>query len=60
MAVVIGYLLDSKFLSRQTRAFLGWAMLFVLANAVFIGGVFAMRESHKGVALAKLLSVRKT
>jgi hypothetical protein len=57
MGVGIGYLLDLEFLSRRKRAFLGWTVLFVLANAVFIGGVFPMCESHRGVAPAKLLSV---
>jgi hypothetical protein len=56
MEVDIGYLPDLKALSRRERAFLGWTVLLVLANAVFVGGVFPMRESHRGVAPMKLLS----
>jgi hypothetical protein len=53
----MGYILDLKFLSRRKRAFVGWTFLFVLANAVFIGGVFLMMESHCGIPPVKLLSV---
>ena len=60
MAVVIGILLDLKFLSRRNRAFLGWTFLFVFANAVFIGGVFPMRQSHRGVPPAQLLDVNNS
>lgn len=57
MAVFLGFLLDLKFLSRRKRAFLGWTFLFVLANAVFIAGVFPMRKSHRGVPPKELLDV---
>jgi MFS family permease len=56
-AVLMGYILDLNFLSRRKRAFVGWTFLFVLANAVFIGGVFPMMESHRGIPPVKLLSV---
>jgi hypothetical protein len=44
-------------MGRMKRAFLGWTVLCVLANAVFLVDVFLMCESHRGVALAKLLSL---
>lgn len=47
MAIMTGLILDLKFFSRRTRAFVGWTFLFVLANAVFIAGVFPMQESHR-------------
>lgn len=51
MAVVMGMMLDWKAIgTRRRRAFVGWAVLFVLLNAVFIGGVFPARRSHRGVA----------
>lgn len=48
MAVIIGIILDLKFLIRGHRAFLEWTVLFVLANAVFTVGVFPTRESQRG------------
>lgn len=59
MAVAMGVLLDLKLLgeSRRRRAFIGWTFLFVLLNAVFIGGVFPMRLSHRGVPPAHLIDV---
>ncbi|KAL1964468.1 hypothetical protein VTN77DRAFT_6894 [Rasamsonia byssochlamydoides] len=59
MAVFMGFLLDLKLLgsSRRRRAFIGWTFLFVLLNAVFIGGVFPMRLSHRGVPPAHLIDV---
>jgi hypothetical protein len=56
-AVLMGYILNLNFLSRSKRAFVGWTFLFVLANAMFIGGVFLMMESHRGIPPTKLLSV---
>jgi len=58
MAVILGLILDVKFLSRRKRAFLGWTILFVLANATFIAGVFPMRKSHRGVPQEELLDVK--
>jgi hypothetical protein len=50
MAVLMGMLLDWRAIgNRRRRAFIGWAVLFVLLNAVFIGGVFPARRSHRGV-----------
>ncbi|KAF7194445.1 UNC93-like protein [Pseudocercospora fuligena] len=40
-----------------TRAFINWTFLFVFLNAVLIGGIWPVRESHRGVPPAKLLSV---
>jgi hypothetical protein len=59
MAVVMGILLDLKVIcnSRRRRDFIGWGFLFVLLNAVFIGGVFPMRLSHRGVPLAHPIDV---
>ncbi|GAD92151.1 conserved hypothetical protein [Paecilomyces variotii No. 5] len=59
MAVMMGILLDLKVLckSRRRRAFIGWGFLFVLLNAVFIGGVFPMRISHRGVPPEHLIDV---
>lgn len=58
MAVAVGFLLDWKVVgSRRRRAFVGWTFLFVLLNAVFIGGVFPMRPSTRGVAPEHLLDV---
>lgn len=58
MAVVVGILLDLKVLgSRRRRAFIGWGFLFVLINAVFIGGVFPARRSQRGEPPAHLLDV---
>lgn len=49
MAVIMGTMLDWKAIgNRRRRAFVGWAVLFVLLNAVFIGGVFPARSSHRG------------
>jgi MFS family permease len=44
-AVLMGYILDLKFLSRRKRAFVGWTFLFL------------MMESHCGIPPVKLLSV---
>jgi hypothetical protein len=50
MAVIMGMLLDLKAIGgRRRRAFVCWGVLFVLLNAVFIGGVFPARISHRGV-----------
>jgi hypothetical protein len=57
MAVFLGLLLDLKCLSRRNRAFFRCALLFVLANAVFVAGVFPIRKSHRGVPLKELLDV---
>jgi len=58
MAVIVGILLDSKRLGgRRRRAFIGWGFLFVLINAVVIGGVFPARRSQRGVPPAHLLDV---
>ncbi|KAJ5621668.1 hypothetical protein N7528_006451 [Penicillium herquei] len=58
MAVTLGLLLDfSKLGGRRRRAFFGWGFLFFLINAVFIGGVFPARASHRGVAPKHLLDV---
>lgn len=58
MAVVVGLLLDLGMVgSRRRRAFVGWTFLFVLLNAVFIGGIFPMRRSHRGTPPAHLLDV---
>ncbi|KAJ5707675.1 hypothetical protein N7488_007476 [Penicillium malachiteum] len=58
MAVTLGLLLDfSKLGGRRRRAFFGWGLLFFLINAVFIGGVFPARASHRGVAPEHLLDV---
>ena len=58
MAVCTGFLLDLKWAgSRRRRAFIGWTFLFVLLNAVFIGGVFPMRVSHRGQPPPKVLDV---
>lgn len=57
MAVGIGFLLDLKFFSRRKRAFIGWTFLFILLNAVFIGGIFPMRESERGVPPEVLIDV---
>lgn len=58
MAVVVGLMLDLGLLgSRRRRAFVGWTFLFVLLNAVFIGGIFPMRLSHRGTPPAHLLDV---
>lgn len=57
-AVILGLLLDFKKLGdRRRRAFIGWTLLFVLINAVFIGGVFPARESQRGQSPAHLLDV---
>ncbi|KAJ5623639.1 hypothetical protein N7490_012244 [Penicillium lividum] len=58
MAVILGLLLDfTKLGGRRRRAFIGWGLMFVLINAVFIGGVFPARESHRGHPPAHLLDV---
>lgn len=58
MAVCMGFLLDLKWVgNRRRRAFVGWTFLFVLINAVFIGGVFPMRLSHRGQPPPQLLDV---
>ncbi|KAJ5730686.1 uncharacterized protein N7483_005194 [Penicillium malachiteum] len=58
MAVILGLLLDfSKLGGRRRRAFVGWGILFFLINAVFIGGVFPARASHRGVSPEHLLDV---
>lgn len=61
MAVGTGFLLDLKWIkSRRRRAFMGWTFLFVLLNAVFIGGVWPMRVSERGQPPPKLLDVYDT
>lgn len=61
MAVGTGFLLDLKWIqSRRRRAFIGWTFLFVLINAVFIGGVWPMRESHRGQPPPQRLDVNDT
>lgn len=57
MAVGIGFLLDLKYFSRRKRAFIGWTFLFTLITAVFIGGVFPMQESERGVPPSTLIDV---
>lgn len=58
MAVAVGLLLDVKGLGGQRRrAFVGWGFLFVLLNAVFMGGVFPARISKRGHPPAHLLDV---
>ncbi|KAJ5538874.1 hypothetical protein N7494_008353 [Penicillium frequentans] len=57
-AVILGLLLDyTKLGGRRRRAFIGWAFLFVLINAVFVGGMFPARESHRGHPPGHLLDV---
>lgn len=58
MAVISGLLLDFKRLGgRRQRAFIGWGFLFLLINAVFIGGVFPARRSQRGHPPSHLLDV---
>ncbi|KAJ5292256.1 uncharacterized protein N7443_008209 [Penicillium atrosanguineum] len=58
MAVVVGALLDLKALgNRRRRAFIGWGFLFILINAVFIGGVFPARRSQRGEPPSPLIDV---
>ncbi|KXT12607.1 hypothetical protein AC579_367 [Pseudocercospora musae] len=57
MSIMIGLSLDLKYFRRRTRAFINWTFLFVFLNAVLIGGIWPVRESHRGVPPAKLLSV---
>lgn len=58
MAVAVGLLLDfTKLGGRRRRAFIGWGFLFVLINAVFIGGVFPARISQRGSPPSHLLDV---
>jgi len=58
MAVAVGLLLDfTKLGGRRRRAFIGWSFLFILINAVFIGGVFPARISQRGSPPAHLLDV---
>ncbi|KAJ5606657.1 hypothetical protein N7510_009438 [Penicillium lagena] len=58
MAVISGLLLDFKRLGgRRRRAFIGWVFLFLLINAVFIGGVFPARRSQRGHPLSHPLDV---
>lgn len=61
MAVGTGLLLDLKWIkSRRRRAFIGWTFLFVLLNAIFIGGVFPMRVSHRSQPPPQILDVNDT
>ena len=53
----MGYTLDLKYFRRRTRALINWTFLFVFLNAVLIGGIWPVRESHRGLPPAKLLSV---
>ena len=58
MAVAVGLLLDfTKLGGRRRRAFIGWGFLFILINAVFIGGVFPARISQRGSPPSHLLDV---
>ena len=44
-SVSIGFLLDRKNLARRVRAFLGWAVLFVMVLVVHIWGYFYQRSA---------------
>lgn len=57
MAVGMGIILDLKWFPRRRRAFIGWTFLFVLANAVLIGGIWPIKQSHRGVPPTHLLDV---
>ncbi|KIX01102.1 uncharacterized protein Z518_10168 [Rhinocladiella mackenziei CBS 650.93] len=56
-AGLLGLFLDIKYFKRRTRALLGWVIMFVLFNAILIGGIFPLRESSRDHPVGKVLDV---
>ncbi|KAK5229295.1 hypothetical protein LTR47_007897 [Exophiala xenobiotica] len=57
-AGLLGLFLDIKYFNRRMRALLGWLLLFVIFNAVLIGGIFPLRKSSRDHPVAKVLDVK--